>query len=186
MMVLFLLFQIIIVSLSVFSLIPLADYILDQELINVSYFTKKFIYFLNLLSLKPSFIIFGSFFLITQFAISITTSLIAYFVLKIKYEFMKKMQDESLEKLMSSKWSFFTKSNYGYIQNTFIKEIEKIGHTIGHIANSIAFLFQLIIFMVVPLYIDFKITSVVILIFLSFAIFVMKVANPISQRLGKM
>ena len=185
MMVLFLLFQIIIVSLSVFSLIPLADYILDQELINVSYFTKKFIYFLNLLSLKPSFIIFGSFFLITQFAISITTSLIAYFVLKIKYEFMKKMQDESLEKLMSSKWSFFTKSNYGYIQNTFIKEIEKIGHTIGHIANSIAFLFQLIIFMVVPLYIDFKITSVVILIFLSFAIFVMKVANPISQRLGK-
>ena len=52
---------------------------------------------------------------------------------------MKKMQDETLQKLMFSKWSYFTKSNYGYLQNTFIKEIDKIGHTVGHIANSIAF-----------------------------------------------
>jgi ABC-type multidrug transport system fused ATPase/permease subunit len=184
-MVILLLSQMIVVSVSVFSIIPLADYILDSELTNSSFFTKKFISVLTLFEINPSFFIFAVFFLFTQFLIAVTSSLISYIVLTIKYDFMKKMQDETLQKLMFSKWSYFTKSNYGYLQNTFIKEIDKIGHTVGHIANSIAFSFQLLIFMAVPLYIDFQVTLIVILIFIVFAFVVLKFVNPLSQKFGK-
>ena len=113
-MVILLLSQMIVVSVSVFSIIPLADYILNSELTNSSFFTKKFISVLSLFEINPSFFIFAVFFLSTQFLIAITSSLISYIVLTIKYDFMKKMQDETLQKLMFSKWSYFTKSNYGY------------------------------------------------------------------------
>ncbi len=184
-MVFLLLSQMIIVSASIFSIIPLADYIINSELNNSSFFTKKFIYFLSLFKINPSFFIFALFFLTTQFLIAVVSSLISYIVLTIKYDFMKKMQDETLQKLMFSKWLYFTKSNYGYLQNTFIKEIDKIGHTVGHIANSIALSFQLLIFMAVPLYIDFKITLIVIIIFIVFALVILKFVNPISQKFGK-
>ncbi len=184
-MVLLLLIQIIIVSLSIFSIIPLADYILDSELEKSSFFTNKMIDILLLIDLKPSFFIFGSFFVATQFLIAITSSLIAYVVLTIKYDFLKKIQNETLEKLMFSKWSYFVKSDYGYLQNTFIREIDKMGLTIGHIASSIASLCQLLILMAIPLYIDFNVTLIVIAIFLIFALIILKIVNPISQRYGK-
>ena len=184
-MVFLLLIQIIVVSLSIFSIIPLADYILDSELKKSSFFTNKVIDILLFFDLKPSFFIFGSFFVATQFLISISTSLIAYVVLTIKYDFLKKIQNETLEKLMFSKWSYFVKSDYGFLQNTFIREIDKMGLTIGHIASSIASLCQLLILMIIPLYIDFNVTLIVISIFLIFAFIVLKIVNPISQRYGK-
>ena len=184
-MVLLLLIQILIVSLSIFSIIPLADYIIDSKLEKSSFFTNKMIDILLLIDLKPSFFIFGSFFVVTQFLIAITSSLIAYVVLTIKYDFLKKIQNETLETLMFSKWSYFVKSDYGFLQNTFIREIDKMGQTIGHIATSIASICQLIILMAIPLYIDFNVTLIVIAIFLIFALIVLKIVNPISQRYGK-
>ena len=122
--------------------------------------------------------------MLTQFLIAITSSLIAYVVLTIKYDFLKKFKMKLLIQLMFSKWSFF-KSDYGYIQNTFIREIDKMGQTIGHIATSIASICQLIILMAIPLYIDFNITLIVIAIFLIFALIILKIVIPISQRYGK-
>ena len=39
--------------------------------------------------------------------------------------------------------------------------------------------------MAIPLYIDFNITLIVIAIFLIFALIILKIVNPISQRYGK-
>ena len=55
-MVFLLLIQIIVVSFSIFSIIPLADYILDSDLEKSSFFTNKFIDVLYFLDLKPSFL----------------------------------------------------------------------------------------------------------------------------------
>ncbi|MDB9983203.1 ABC transporter ATP-binding protein/permease [Candidatus Pelagibacter sp.] len=185
-MVFLMLFQVLIISSSVLSIIPFADFIIDRELLNASIFTKKFISFLSIFNIKPSFFIFATFFASTQFLIAITTSLIGYVILAIKYDFVKKMNDETLQNLLSSEWLFFATSDYGYLTNTFVKETDKVGSTVGHIASSIALTFQLLIFILIPLYINFSVTIIVIIVFLIFALIILKVANPISQRFGKM
>ena len=184
-MVCLLLFQALVISSSVLSIIPLADYIMDNELLKTSIFTNKFISFLSFFNIRPSFFSFAAFFAITQFLVAITSSLIGYVILSIKYDFIKKMNDETLEKLLSSEWLFFATSDYGYLTNTFLKETEKIGQTVGHIANSIAYTFQLIIFVSIPLFIDFGVTLMVLVVLFIFALIVMKIANPISQKFGK-
>ena len=72
----------------------------------------------------------------------IVTSLINFSILKIKYEFIKKINIDVLNTILSSKWNFFSKSNYGKIINTFSKEIDNVGTTIGHIARSFASFFN--------------------------------------------
>ena len=185
-MVFLMLFQVMIISSSVLSIIPLADFIIDRELLNASIFTEKFISFLSIFNTKPSFFIFATFFASTQFLIAIISSLIGYTILAIKYDFVKKMNDETLQDLLSSEWLFFATSDYGYLTNTFVKETDKVGSTVGHIASSIALTFQLLIFILIPLYINFSVTIIVIIVFFVFALIILKIANPISQRFGKM
>lgn len=184
-MVVLLLVQAIVISSSVVSIIPLADYIIDSGLSKPSVFTEKFIIFFGYFDINPSFFIFATFFAITQFFVAIITSLARYVILAIKYEFVKKLNGETLQSILSCEWLFFANSNYGYLTNTFLKETEKIGSSVGHIASSIALIFQLIIFISVPLFINFNVTLITLFVFLIFALIILKFANPISQKYGK-
>ena len=185
-MVCLLIFQAFIISSSVLSIIPLADFIIDRELLSPSIFTNKFINFLSFFNTKPSFLAFATFFAITQFLVAIVQSVIGYVVLAIKYDFTKQLNDETLQNLLSSEWLFFARSDYGYLTNTFIKETDKIGSTVGHIATSIASVFQLLVFVSIPLYINFSVTLIVLVVLFIFALIILKFANPISHKLGKM
>ncbi len=184
-MVVLLLVQAIVISSSVVSIIPLADFIIDSDLSKPSVFTEKFINFFGYFGINPSFFIFATFFAITQFFVAIITSLVRYVILAIKYEFVKKLNDETLQSILSCEWLFFANSNYGYLTNTFLKETEKIGSSVGHIASSIALIFQLIIFISVPLFINLNVTLITLFVFLVFALIILKFANPISQKYGK-
>ncbi|MDC0916130.1 ABC transporter ATP-binding protein [Candidatus Pelagibacter sp.] len=184
-MVILLSFQILVISSSVVSIIPLADYIIDPNLTTPSIFTNKFLDVIFFFNIKISFFIFSLFFIVTQFLSAILTSLNAYLILLIKYDFIKKINDESLHCLLSSQWSFFANSNYGDLTNTFLKETEKIGQTVSHIANSLALIFQLFIFILVPLFINLRVTLIVITAFFLFAFLILKIVNPISQKFGR-
>lgn len=184
-MVFLLMLQALVISSSVLSIIPLADFIIDKELLRSSVFTEKFIVILSFFKLNPSFTIFAAFFCVTQLLSAIFTSLVSYIIIVIKYDFIKKLNEETLQSIFSAKWSFFATSDHGYLTNTFLKETEKIGHTVGHIANSIASVFQLMIFIIIPLYINLEVTLIVIGAFVFFALLILKFANPISQKYGK-
>ncbi len=185
-MVVLLLVQAIVISSSVVSIIPLADFIIDSELSKPSVFTEKFINFFKYFAIGPSFFVFASFFAITQFLVAIITSLVRYIILAIKYEFVKKLNDETLQSILSCDWLFFANSDHGYLTNTFLKETEKIGSSVGHIANSIAYIFQLAIFISVPLFINLNVTLITLVVFLIFALVILKFANPLSHKYGKM
>ena len=67
-----------IISLSVLSLVPLADFILDPTLANKSRITFELIKFLNLLSIKPTFFLFSLFFIIFQILKGLVTIFIKF------------------------------------------------------------------------------------------------------------
>ncbi len=177
--------EFIIIALSVFSLIPLADYILDQDLKNPSKFSNYILNFYDYLDIKINFISLGAIFIIGQLLRGVITSLINFAILKIKYEFIKKINSEALYAILDSKWNFFSKSNYGRMINTFSKEIDQVGAIIGHIAKSFASFVQLLFFLSIPIYLNYKVSIIIILIFSFISFLIIKFGNPLSFKLGK-
>ena len=177
--------ELVVIAFSVFTLIPLADYILDPTLSNPSKFSKYVLGFLSFFEAKTTFFNLGIFFIIGQLLRGVLTSTINFFILKIKYEFIKKINEESLNQVLSAKWNFFSASNYGNITNIFTREINNIGQTIGHIAKSFAAVAQLCFFISIPMYLNFKLTLVIIIMFGLFGIIIIKYGNPLSFKLGQ-
>ncbi len=177
--------ELVTIALSVFSLIPLADYILDPELNNPSKFSLYILNFFKNLNIQANFFNLGLIFVIGQLLRGVITSFINYSILKIKYEFIKQINLDALDSILFSKWNFFSKSNYGKIINTFVKEIDNVGTTIGHIARSFASFIQLIFFISIPIYLNFKVAIIIIFLFASLAYLVIKFGNPLSFKFGK-
>ena len=75
---LLLILEIGILSLSVLSLIPLADYILDQSLNNSSRITELFINFLDIWKVEPTFFSLSFFFVVSQILKGLITVFINY------------------------------------------------------------------------------------------------------------
>ncbi len=69
--------------------------------------------------------------------------------------------------------------------NTFTKEIDQVGTVIGHIARSFASFVQLLFFLSIPIYLNYKVSFIIILIFSSISFLIIKFGNPLSFKLGK-
>ena len=175
-----------IISLSVLSLVPLADFILDPTLTNKSRITFELIEFLNLLSVKPTFFLFSLFFIIFQILKGLVTIFINFAILKFKYDVLKKINNSSLDLLLNCKWNFFSDIDYGFLSNTFVKEINNIGNTVGQLANGFASITKFLIYLSVPLYINFNITITIIFLIIMIVVPVIKFSGPLSFKFGKM
>ena len=86
---------------------------------------------------------------------------------------------------MQSSWEFFSQTNQGKLINTFTKEIQKIGDTIGGLARAFSQLIQLAIYLSIPFLLNPKIAIIIFLIIIIFSIPLIKLLNPISYRFGK-
>ena len=177
--------EFLVITLSVFSLIPLADYILESELNKPSKFSNYILNFYDFLNIKISFMSLGAIFILGQLLRGMITSLINYSILKIKYEFTKKINSDALNSILDSKWNFFARSNYGRMINTFTKEIDSVGTIIGYIARSFASFVQLLFFLSIPIYLNYKVSFIIILIFSFLSFLIIKFGNPLSFKLGK-
>jgi len=149
---------------SVLTIIPLADYLLDPELKNPSRVTLFSIKLLSILNINPSYIIFGSIFILVNFIRSFFALFIQYTILKIKYSITKNLTNDLLKSIFQSKWSFFNNLGPGKLLNTLNKELIKVGDASGHFATAISMFIQLITYLIIPFALDFKLTILTLLI----------------------
>ena len=73
-----------VVAISVLSVLPLADYLVDPTLSTPNYVTQKVLDILKTISIEPSFIIFGSIFVFLNLIKGVSNILIRYILIKIK------------------------------------------------------------------------------------------------------
>ena len=100
-------------------------------------------------------------------------------VFKIKYDVVIFLMSRSFSQFFNSKYLFFLESNTGKLLNTFQKESDKIGATLGNIAKLIAYSLQVLIFIAVPFYISPFLT----LIFIICAIVICSPLYLINKRI---
>jgi ATP-binding cassette subfamily B protein len=171
-------------ALSIVTVIPIADYIIDPALNHPSKITRFIIYALKYLKYNPSFFVFGTLFFITNFLKGILEVSIRYAILKIKYKVVRTLFGEALVKFFKAKWGFFSGGEQGKILNTLNNELNTIGDTLGHIATLFAQIIQLCIYLAVPIVLNPKLTITAISLALLFGTPLLFL-NKLSYRLGK-
>ncbi len=174
-----------ILSLSVLSLIPIVDYILDPELINTSRITNIVINFYNFLDINLSFMSLSFFFIIFQLFKAFITIFINYSILRFKYDVLRKLNKKTLELILNSNWNFFSEIDYGYLTNTFVKEITKIGDLIGQLARMFAAMTQFCIYLAVPLFINYQLTLSILFLILIVAFPIIKISGSLGLKFGR-
>jgi ATP-binding cassette subfamily B protein len=177
------LFQSLLVFASVIAIIPLSEYLMDPEMKNISKFTNVLNSAFLFYNIVPSFWIFGFFFIFINLFKGIIEIFTNYFILKIKYNLLRHVYKDLLDSIFRAEWIFFSKIKLGSLFNTLSSELPRVGDTLGHVTYLIAHVIQLLIYIAIPLFINFKMTIIVVLISSIFFIF-LSFLNKISYKLG--
>ena len=154
MLFLCLLIEGIIASLSMLSVVPMADYLVDSNLNNPSKITLYVIEFYKKLNLSISFWSLGALFVTFNLCKGLLEVAVRYSILKIKYTVVYGLFDQAIDTFFNAKWSFFSNSDNGTLLNTLNKELNTIGDTLGHVATLLAKAIQFLILISVPLFIN--------------------------------
>jgi len=171
-------------ALSVMSLVPLADFMLDPTLAKPSRITQTVIDVLSELSLSPTFWVLGSLFVMSNFLRGTLEVAIRYAILRIKYAVSRGLIGDALQTFFRARWEFFSGSDQGQILNTMNRELSTICETLGHLATLLAQIFQLSIYLAVPLWLNPQLTlTAMVLAFAFGSPFIL--LQRISYQLGK-
>ena len=173
-----------VVAISVLSVLPLADYLVDPTLSSPNYVTQKVLDILKTISIEPSFIIFGSIFVVLNLIKAVSNILIRYILLKIKYVILQKLTLDTLHKFFDARWGFFGKSNQGLLINTLNKELTIIGDTVGHLALIASYFFQLLFYLITPMIINYKLTLTTLIMSLIF-LYPLFILNNLGYKFGQ-
>ena len=173
-----------IASLAVISIAPLADFLVNSSLNDPSFITLFFITILNYLGFSPSLLVFSLFFISTNLLRGFLEIGIKYAVLVIKYKVQKDIVLTLLHKIFKAKWSFVSNNKKGRLLNTFDREVSIVGDTLGHLTMQFAQLFQLIIYLIVPIWINAQMTITAMALAIIFALPFL-LLHKINYKLGQ-
>ncbi|EMJ54188.1 ABC transporter, ATP-binding protein [Leptospira interrogans str. UT126] len=173
-----------IAAISVFSIVPLADFLLDATLTKPSQITKIVLKAFELFSVLPNFWHFGFLFFIMNLWKGFLDVTIRFAILKIKYAVVRGLLGETLRSFFSARWEFFSSAENGRLLNTFNKELNTIGDTLGGLATLLAQTIQLLIYLTVPLWLNTTMTITALGLSLVFGLPFL-LLHKLSYRLGK-
>ena len=169
---------------SIMTLIPLTDFLLDPSLLNPSRITAFVIVQLTHLNLPISFLIFGGLFVASNVIKGMADISIRYAILRIKYAVGRGLMKNTLNTFLKARWSFFSESEQGKLQNTLNRELNVVGDTLGALATLLAQVIQLCIYLAVPFWLNAKVTFIALALAILFGtpfIFLQR----LSYRLGR-
>lgn len=170
---------------SVVSLTPLADILISTNHVGTSKITKYFNVILGKAHINPSIWIFSLIFISSNFLKAIFDLFSEYYILKIKYNIVGEIFDETLTKFFKSRWNFFSSNQNGVLLNTLNKELIVIADAIGHMGTIFVQFVQLVVFLTIPLFINYKmvlISFILASVFTIPAIFIRKYAYKLGEN----
>ncbi len=176
--------QIIIISGSIFSLVPLADYLLDPSLEKPNKITLYFLEFTNKIGIEPSLTLFILVFVSLTIFKSISEIFISSSIYKIKFEIEKKYYTSFIDNILKTDWNFFFRFSSGELLNVYTNLINSFCNGFMQIAVQFANFSKIIAYLAVPTIINYKITLLAVSLGL-LAILPLKIFNKISFSLGE-
>ena len=174
-----------ITAITIVSMIPLTDYLLDPVLTSPNKITSFVVQIATHFDLRINFWVFGLLFVSLNILTGFFKIGIKFAILKIKYTVLRGLFDDALGAFFNSRWEFFSGSGRGRLLNTLNKEMNTIGDTLGHIATQLAQFFQFFIYLSVPFWLNASMTMTALILALFFGVPFLLI-NRISYKLGKL
>jgi len=174
----------VVAAMSVMSIVPMADFLLDPTLAKPSRITGIIVSVIQDLNLHPAFWIFGTLFFLSSICKGGMGVLIRYAILRIKYAVVRGLFGDALHTFFKARWGFFSGSDQGRLLNTLNEELNTIGDTLGHLATLLANIIQLCIYLAVPIWLNVQMTFTALVLALIFGSPFM-LLHRLSYRLGQ-
>ncbi len=170
---------------SIFSLVVIVDLFLNPNLANASIVTQKITAVIKFTGLPVTLGWLLAVFMFFNILKSGFQIFAQRAILKTKYALLRELMLGTFEDFLNARWLFFTKNNQGVLINTFIREMTVIGDALSAMGRYFSCIFQIALYLVVPFYLSWQVTSVTIA---SAVIFVMPFfwLGKISYKLGKL
>lgn len=172
-------------SVAVLTLVPLADYLLDPSLRAASGPTRAIVGGLTAVGITPGFWSLGLPFVGANVLKGLLSVATRYSILRIKYAVVRRLFGDALDTFLRARWEFFGSADHGRLLNTFNREMNTIGDTIGHLATQLATLLQLAIYLIVPLWLSPTMTLIALGLAIALGaplLLLQKVAYRLGQR----
>ena len=178
------LLQIAILSLAIIAIIPLADFIVDQNLSSPNKITKFILYWMDIFEIKKNLMFFLFLFLLISFLKSLTDIIITKQIYKIRYNVETNLFKNFSIKVLETEWNFFFKYPSGTLLNMYTYVINQICAGFTAIASQVTMIIKLLAYLIVPTAINYKIS--IFAIILALLTFVpLKIFTKKSYGLGK-
>jgi ABC-type multidrug transport system fused ATPase/permease subunit len=170
--------------LSVMAIVPLADYLFDPALAAPSRFTTRLLGLLRPWGVPPGFWTFSVIFVGANAFKAVFDIATRYAIFRIKYAVQKGLIDDALEAFFRARWEFFSSSDQGRLMNTLNRELGIVGDSLGHLATQFAQAVQLCIYLVVPMWLNARmtLTAIGLAVLLSTPLLLL---HRLSYRLGR-
>ena len=172
-------------GISLLAVVPMTDSIIDSSLKEASDITFYFIQIFHFFNLTPSFLSFGLVFVFLNLIKAGMAVLVRYGIIKIKYKVMRDFFDEGLSVFLKARWEFFSGSNQGEIVNTLTRELTRIGDVFGYMATYLSQILQFVIYLSIPLILNFELTITALIIALVCSIpflYISKISKNIAPK----
>ena len=174
----------VVTAMSVLTVAPMAEFLLDPSLEKPGRITQVVLKVLSGIGVSPGFWVFGSLFVGLNFLKGTLAVAIRYAILLIKYAVLRGILSNALHTFFKARWEFFSGSSHGRLLNTLNKEVTIVGDTLGHLATLLAKVVQLGIYLAVPIWLNAPMTLTAV----GFAVLLglpFMLLNRTSHRLGK-
>ena len=153
------LLQIAILSLAIIAIIPLADFIVDQNLSSPNKITKFILYWMDIFEIKKSLMFFLFLFLLISVLKSLTDIIITKQIYKIRYKIETNLFKNFSTKVLETEWNFFFKYPSGTLLNIYTYVINQICAGFTAIASQVTMIIKLLAYLIVPTAINYKISK---------------------------
>jgi len=169
---------------AVISLVVVIDTFLGNSLAGTSPITQKMVEVLALIGIPSTLgwlLAIFLFFTSLRVAFQISSQ---YSILKMKYAVLRDIMLGTFGDFFNSSWYFFSSGKQGTFLNTLNNEIIVVGNAFGAMARFFSIIFQVALYLILPFYLSWQVTSVV-LVFAFIFLMPFFLLGKVNYQLGK-
>jgi len=171
-------------AVSIFSIIPVVDFLTKPNLEGASIFTTKAVEAVRFMRIPATAVTFLVAFFLLNLLKTGFQIFAKYSILKTKYAVLGDLTVGTFRDFFNAGWYFFSSGRQGTFLNTFIRETAMVGDAFGAMALFFAGIINIIIYLAVPFYLSWQVASVCLVTALLF-LWPFTLLGKVAYNLGR-
>ena len=142
------------------SVAPIVDYLIHPDLDGAGPVTQKCIGLMADAGIPVSLGMLLALFLFLNLFKSVLQICATHMILRTKYAVLRDIMIGAFSDFFDAGWYFFSDTGQGKLINTFTREIRRVGDAFGAMSRFFASLLQMVVFLVVPFFISWRVMGI--------------------------